>query len=77
LRPDCLESFCSTGRYGPDGEGYGRDLVDPERLVARARAAIGEGIAAERLHANPMHAGEPVDVALVDADGARFVFGGG
>lgn len=77
MRPPCLEDFYSTGRFAPEGDGYGREPNTAEAICERARTAIEEGISAEStLHAAPMHAGPPVDVALVDKDGARFVSGG-
>lgn len=73
LRPPCLEAFYATGTYAPDGDAA-RTQLAPGPACERAKTAIDEGIAAERqLHAEPMHAGRPIDVAMIDKLGARMV----
>jgi hypothetical protein len=73
--PPTLEEFYTTGRNANWDVLFGAPIRDPSRLASHLRVAIENGVEAERaLNAGVnRETGGGVDVALVDASGARFV----
>lgn len=72
LRPEHLATFYTTGQFAAGGAGHGRDLTSPEHVVARARECVRAGIVEEVRVAKAQTAG-PVDVVLIDRQGARLI----
>jgi len=74
---DCLHRFYTTGKYASDAEALGDGLDDSPALATHLRFVIEDGIIAEPdlpgHDGRNIHVGGPVDVAVVEAGGAKFV----
>jgi hypothetical protein len=73
--PDALDAFYTRGPYASAEAMFGYSIQEPARLAAHVRRVIEGGIQEDaRLNLDrDRHVGGPVDVVLVDSEGARCV----
>jgi hypothetical protein len=73
--PNALDAFYTQGPYRGTTAMFGASIQDPVKLAAHVRRVIEAGIQedARRYASGGRHVAGPVDVVLIDTEGARCV----
>ena len=73
--PDALDDFYAGSPYAGASAMFGASIQEPAKLAAHVRRVIEAGIHEDSRLYKPSdrHVGGPVDVVLIDANGARCV----